>query len=216
MRKSAVSKILFASVAGSLALTAWTAPSSDTEMAAMQNRQQDHAVIGAAIAGIFTGQSALRGIVMPDSTIAPLVDEQLNDRNSGLVKTHFPMHVQIVPLTYKDFVKEKKKMKVDRVLLDVPKNKIDFETTASLTAMGLPVDQPTDSSWRIFKAKYPDATNFVGFSLPGYDSGRDMAIVSYFDLCGPGCYRKGYVLLERNVDTRRWRMIHRNVVFGGG
>ena len=214
MRKSAVSKILLATVAGGLTLTAF-APASDSTTVAL-DKNQDHAVIGAAIAAIFTGQAMLRGIVMPDSTIAPMVDEQLNDRNSSLVKTQFPMHVQIVPLTFKDFSKAKPKMKFERTLLDVPKHKIDFETTESLTAMGLALDTPTDSSWRVFKAKYPDATNFVAFSVPGYDSGKDMALVSYFNLCGTGCYQKGYVLLERNIDTRRWRMIHRNVVYGGG
>jgi hypothetical protein len=216
MKKSVVTRVLFATAAASVTLSAFTAPLSSVEMTAMQNRQQDQMVIGTVIAAVFTGQSALRGIVMADSTIPPLLDEQLNDRNSGLVKTHFPQHVQIVPLVAKDFAKPKKAQKIDRVLLDVPKNKIDFETFESLKAMGLSPENPTDSSWRVFKAKYPDATNFVAFSNPGYDSGRDMAIVSYFNLCGPGCYQKGYALLERDVNTRRWRMVHRNVTFGGG
>jgi len=215
MRKSVVTKTLFIAAIGSIALSAYRAPLSDVEVA-LQNKNQDHEVIGAAITLIAPGQAALRGIVMPDSTIAPLVDEQLNDRNSALMKTHFPNHVQIVPLTYKDFIKTKKKMKIERTLLNAPKVKIDFESGSSLAAMGILPDTPTDSSWRIFKAKYPDATNFVAVSLPGYDSGRDMALVSYFNLCGPSCYQKGYVLLERNVDTRLWRAIHRNIVFGGG
>lgn len=213
MRKSVVTKILFATAAGSLTLSAFR--TTTPEDIALQNKALDHEVIGTAITAMFSGQPALRGIVMPEMTIDALVDEQLNDRNSDLVKVQFPAHVQIVPLTYKDFVKKKDPMKLERTLLET-RNKIDFESAESLAKMGILPDTPTDSSWRIFKEKYPDATNFVAFSRPGYDSGRDMAMVSYFNLCGPGCYQKGYVLLERNVDTRRWRMIHRNIVFGGG
>ncbi len=215
MRKSVVIRIAALSLAGAAALTAFRAPESPSEMA-MQNRQQDHQVIGTAINTIFSGQAALRGIVIPEMTIDPLLDEQLNDRNSQLIKIQFPNHTQIIPLTAKDFAKPKKAMKFQRALLDAPKVKIDFESMESLEKMGLLPDTPTDSSWRVFKAKYPNATNFVAFSLPGYDSGRDMALVSYYNLCGPACYQKGYILLERNVDTRMWRMLHRNIVFGGG
>lgn len=215
MRKSVVTRVLLVTALGSVGLTAFRAPLSSTEVA-LQNRQLDHEVIGKAIESMFTGQAALRGIVVAEMTIDPMLDEQLNDRNSDLLKTQFPQHVQIVPLTAKDFAKPKKPMKFDRVLLEAPKNKINFEKMEELAKMGLSFEALTDSSWRVFKAKYPDATNFIAFSLPGYDSGRDMALVSYFNLCGPSCYQKGYVLLERNENTRMWRMLHRNVVFGGG
>src|SRR5690606_32109828 len=104
----------------------------------------------------------------------------------------------------------------DRVMLVDAKVKMDFMSMDELKSLGIDPTTPTDSSWRIFKSKYPDAQAFTAFSVPGYDSNGDLALVSYFTLCASGCYQKGLVLLERNPTTREWRVIRRGIIYGGG
>lgn len=214
MNKSVITRSLVILAAGVATLAAFRSPPATPVPQSTQ--QLDQQVIGTAIRSMYTGQAALRGIVVAQTTVPALVDSQLYDRDSRLLKTQFPQHVQIVPLTAASFEKEKKPMKLQKQLLDVPQIKMDFESIESLNKMGLEPSDMTDSSWRILKAKYPNATNFASFSLPGYDAEYNVALVSYFNLCGPGCYHKGYILLERNLSTRVWRMVHRNIVYGGG
>ena len=102
-----------------------------------QNRQEHHNVIAATIAGIFPGQAALRGIVIPDSTIPRLQEEWIADRNADMNKTHFPGNSQLVALTAKDFQKEVKPMKLDRVLLRDAKVKFDFIGMDELKTLGI-------------------------------------------------------------------------------
>jgi hypothetical protein len=213
MQKAAVTRIVLATLVGGVALTAFRPPVAET--AIPRDKRTDHMVINAVISTMFTGQAALRGIVLVDSTIPALEQPEISDRKSKFLMTFFPNHAQLVSMTAKDFLKTKPRLKLERVLLDT-RTKIEFLSTEEAQSMGLSWEAPSDSSWRVFKEKYPDASRFVAFSLPGYDSSRDLALVSYFLLCAPGCYQKGLALVERNPNNNQWRQLHRAVIFGGG
>ena len=218
MKRAAVTRILLATVVGTASLTAFSAPNHvEAALAAKarMDKARDHAVLNAVIADLITGPRANVGVVIADSTIAPLPEEQITDKKSEFILRFFPSHAQLVSMTGKDFLKAKPRMKIERVQLDT-RIKIDFASTEALKKIGLSMDAQTDSSWRVFRAAFPTQSSFLAMSLPGYDSNGDLALVSYYWLCGDGCYQKGYVFLERNQSTNKWSRLHRAITISAG